>query len=353
MPSDAVQPRLPDAGGGTPRLGELGYNTAVACYETQLSMHLPTSRPFGLTEQSWYLYGGWRDESGALHIVERKFCGPMTAGLWLMNTRSGKVSLAPESLRTVRGEVKREYSEAEHHLFGSLLGKAGGAPEEGLDFRLRPDSLTWREGNILELDGRLVGPGIQIASTDNEEPFFYTSELYRVGGKVLDEEVNGFVFLDHGYWPHGADWKEFRIFNDTQLSWSAFATEFADGSVEWGQVAIGREGFNFVAVANEKGPVAMESHTRGGFDPDPDDWAQRIGYQTGDGRTWVFELEPGGQMSQFSNARWGGYRAQAGRIHRHDDNRPVRVAFSWGESFIGRFRDESIGSVGDLLSQSL
>ncbi|WP_433598212.1 hypothetical protein ACQPXH_20850 [Nocardia sp. CA-135953] len=335
-----------------PRLGELGYNTAVACYETELAMHLPTSRPFGLTEQSWYLYGGWRDASGALHIVERKFCGPMTAGLWLMNTRSGKVSLAPESLQTVRGEVKREYSAQEHHLFGSLLGKAGGAPEEGLDFRLRGDGLSWREGEILGLEGTLVGPGIQIASIDHEEPFFYTSELYRIEGKVLGEDVRGFVFLDHGYWPHGADWKEFRIFNETQLSWSAFATEFEDGTVEWGQVAIGREGFNFVAVADEKGPVTMQAGTRGGFDPDADDWAQRIGYQTDDGQTWVFELEPGGQMAQFSDARWGGYRAQAGRILRHGEDRPVRVAFSWGETFITRFRDEGVGGVDELLSHS-
>ncbi|HET7742839.1 MAG TPA: hypothetical protein VFL67_19495, partial [Mycobacterium sp.] len=93
-----------------PAIGDLDFATSVSCYEPNLAMHLPTARPFGLTEQSTYLYGGWRDASGALHIVERKFCGPMTAGLWMMTNRSGKVSLAPESLNTVRGEVKREYS---------------------------------------------------------------------------------------------------------------------------------------------------------------------------------------------------------------------------------------------------
>lgn len=332
-----------------PAIGDLDFATSVSCYEPNLAMHLPTARPFGLTEQSTYLYGGWRDASGALHIVERKFCGPMTAGLWMMTNRSGKVSLAPESLNTVRGEVKREYSDSEHRLHGSLLGKAGGAPEEGLDYRLTPGAMHWREGTILELDGSLVGPGIQIGSLDHDQPFFYTSELYKVTGKVLGEEVEGFVFLDHGYWPHGQDWKEWRIFNGTQLSWSAFATEFADGHVEWGQVAIGRQKFNFVSVADENGPVVMDVDTVGGVDPDPDDWAERIGYQANDGRTWVFELEPGGQMSQFSAARWGGYRAQAGRISRHGDDRDVKVAFSWGESFMERFRDEGVGSVDQLL----
>jgi hypothetical protein len=51
-----------------------------AAMNPRLDMHRPTARPLGLTEESTYLYGGWRDESGALHIVERKFCGPMTAG---------------------------------------------------------------------------------------------------------------------------------------------------------------------------------------------------------------------------------------------------------------------------------
>ena len=332
-------------------LGDLGFATSVACYEPQLAMHRPTERPFGLTEQSWYIYGGWRDESGALHAVERKFCGPMTAGLWLMNTRSGQARLAPESLQTVRGEVRREFSGAEHRMHGSLLGKAGGAPEEGLDLRLTPGALAWREGQILELQGDLAGPGIQIGALDHENPFFYTSELYIASGTVLGEKVQGFVFIDHGYWPHGFDWKEWRIFNGAQLSWTAFATEFENGEVEWGQLAIGRGGFNFAAVADRQGPVVMDVGTDGGVDPDPEDWAQRIGYRSHDGRTWVFSMEPGGQLSQFSAARWGGYRAQAGHVARVGEDRPVKVAFAWGESFMERFREEGIGSVDALLGR--
>ncbi|MGW8815584.1 hypothetical protein [Gordonia terrae] len=332
------------------KLGNLGFATSVGLYEPDLAMHLPTSRPFGLTEQSTYLYGGWRDATGALYIVERKFCGPMTAGLWLMNNRSGKITLAPESLNTVRGEVKRAYSETEHHLSGSLLGKAGGAAEKDLSYTLTPGAMDWTEGTTLQLTGELVGPGIQIGSIDHEEPFFYISELYHVQGSVLGKEVEGFVFLDHGYWPHGADWKEWRIFNGTQLSWSAFATLFDDGSVEWGQVAIGTDGFNFVAVADRNGAVALQSNTSGGIDPDPDGWAQRIGYKCDDGRAWVFDLEPGGQMKQFSGARWGGYRAQAGHIAQPGDDRPVQVSFSWGESFLERCREQNLPSVDDLLA---
>ncbi|MDT5018379.1 MAG: hypothetical protein QOD39_4539, partial [Mycobacterium sp.] len=53
-------------------LGDLGFATSVGCYQPDLAMHLPTSKPFGLPEQSFYLYGGWQTESGARHIIERK-----------------------------------------------------------------------------------------------------------------------------------------------------------------------------------------------------------------------------------------------------------------------------------------
>ena len=54
-------------------------------------MHHPYNTPFGLTEQVVYFYGGWREADGTLHMFERKFIGPMTAGLWLMNARGGSV----------------------------------------------------------------------------------------------------------------------------------------------------------------------------------------------------------------------------------------------------------------------
>ena len=203
-------------------------------------MHRPTARPFGLTEQSWYIYGGWRDESGALHIVERKFCGPMTAGLWMMTTRSGKVSLAPESLQTVRGEVDVNIpARASPARIVARQGRrsAGGRAR----LRLTPGAMQWREGSILELEGPWWALEFRSGARPRQTVLLH-QRVVQGSRHRLGREGAGFVFLDHGYWPHGQDWKEWRIFNGTQLSWSAFATEFANGQVEWGQVAIGRGG---------------------------------------------------------------------------------------------------------------
>jgi hypothetical protein len=333
-------------------VGDLGYTTAVNAYRSTLEMHRPNARPFGLTEQAHYLYGGWYDSRGAMQVVERKFIGPLTGGCWWMaqDGKDGEFALSPHAVNTARGEIKRLFSDSEHHFHGpSLLGGAGGSGEHVLDYRLTEDTLTWHEGEAMQLTGTLVGPGVQIAVLDGHEPFVYLSQLYRARGRALDEDVEAFLWLDRAYWPHGTEWKEFAIYARKQISWTVFANEFTNGDIEWGQVAMGTDGFNFVAVVDADGPVAMESMTGAGVDSDPDDWAQRLGYRCSDGRTWIFELGVGGHLTPFAKARWSGYRPGAGLTTRHGETRELKFGFSWGEFFADRVRAAGIGSVDDLL----
>ena len=185
---------------------------------------------------------------------------------------------------------------------------------------------------------------MQIYAPDQTEPILYISELYKVGGNVLGDDVEGFVFWDHAYWPAGYDWKEFRVFKDLQLGWEAFANEYDDGTIEWGHLCLGREGFNFAGVADQQGVVVMDSGVTGGIDLVDDDWAQRARWKASSGQEWTFELEDGGKLSEFSAARWGGYRAQAGHTRRVGDDRQVRLGFSWLETFGDRIRESKIPS---------
>lgn len=334
-----------------PALGDLGYATSVACYRPTLQMHRPTEHPFGLNEQAMYLYGFWRDPSGEAYAFERKFIGPMTGGCWLMVMREGQeVALAPEALHTVRGEIKRQFSDTEHHFHGSLLGGAGGATEEGLEYRLTADTITWREGTAADFTGTLVGPGIQIATLDHEKPFLYTSQCYKMSGRAMGSDVEGFIWLDRAYWPHGHEWKEWNIYAHQEISWTVFANEFDNGEIEWGQIGFGRDGFNFVCVANADGPIVMEAACRPGVDWIEGDWAQRLAYGTSDHRAWVFELAPNGALTPFTKARWGGYRAQAGTVTADGEKRAVKSAFAWGEFFVDRVKGAGVGPVDDILA---
>ncbi len=334
----------------TIEIGDFQHRALTAPYDPSIAIHHPTRTPFGLTEQVLYLYGGWREKDGTLHVFERKFIGPMTAGLWLMKCDENAVEINPESARTVRGEVKREYTEDSILLHGAMMEKVG---DSGGDFKFNvtPGKFEWQEnGDLLNLSGTLVGPGVQIFAPDNEEPILYISELYKVVGNVDGEDVEGFVFYDHSYWPAGTDWKEFKVFKDLQLGWEAFANEYEDGSIEWGHLCIGREGFNFTGVCDADGPVSMTSGGLGGIDLGEGDWAQRAAWQAPDGNTWTFELEDGGTLSGFTAARWGNYRAQAGHTRRVGDDRTVKLGFSWLETFGDRIRESKIPSVDDVLN---
>ncbi|MGW8815583.1 hypothetical protein [Gordonia terrae] len=327
-------------------IGKFDNAALTSTYEPDVRIHQPYQTPLGLTEQVLYLYGGWREKDGTLHTFERKFIGPMTAGLWLMNARDGQTKIHPDSAKTVRGEVKREYADDRLRLYGAMMEKVGGSGG-AFEFVVTPGEFDWTEGDLLDLDGKLVGPGVQIYSPDEDEPILYISELYKVTGKVLGDDVEGFVFYDHSYWPAGRDWKEFSVFKRLQLGWEAFANEFEDGSIEWGHLCLGEGGFNFTAVADQDGAVSMENQVRGGVDLLDEDWAQRARWKTPQGLEWTFELEDGGKLTEFAAARWGGYRAQAGHTRRVGDDRTVRLGFSWLETFGDRLRDNKIPSFDD------
>lgn len=196
-----------------------------------------------------------------------------------------------------------------------------------------------------------MGPGVQIYAPDEDEPILYISELYKVRGTVLGDGVEGFVFWDHAYWPSGYDWKEFRVFKDLQLGWEAFANEYDDGTIEWGHLCIGRDGFNFTGVNDQNGPLVMDSGVTGGIDLGDDDWAQRALWKASSGEEWTFELEDGGKLSEFTAARWGGYRAQAGHTRRAGEDREVKLGFSWLETFGDRIRESKIPDVDDAANR--
>jgi hypothetical protein len=327
-------------------IGHFQHRVLTSTYTPDISVHHPYHTPLGLVLQTNYYYGGWREADGTLHVFERKFTGPMTAGLWLMNARGGKVSVEPVSASTVRGEVKREYSDDRTLMHGSLMDNVGGGGG-GLELETTQGHMKWREGDVLSLDGSLVGPGVQIYAPDEEQPVLYISQLYRVSGRVLGDDVEGFVFCDHVYWRPGYDWKEYVVFKELQLGWEAFANEYEDGSIEWGHLCLGAAGFNFAAVADQNGGVALDDRVTGGLDLVEDDWVPRGRYKTSAGLEYAFDMEEGGKLSEFSAARWGGYRAQCGETRRVGDDRKLKLGFTWMETFGDRIRENKIPSVDD------
>jgi hypothetical protein len=329
--------------------GDFDFRTQLGVYDQTLREIRPHEPRLGLNQQVMYLYGGFREPSGQLYAVERKFIGPMTAGLWLMSAKDGELRLDPGCIHSTRGEVRREFGEKEHAYADQLMARLGKelspAGEQPLDLRITDSTMKWAEGELMDLDGKLVGPALQFSTPMRAEAMFYLSSCFRMTGKVLGKPVSGFVWLDHGYWPHGLDWKEYRVFNEIQLFWEVFANEYEDGSIEWGQLCRGTRGFTWGAVLDDKGAIALaERNVRTAVDHDADDWVTKALFEL-DGQAWEFTAEKEGQLRQFSSARWGGYRAQCGITRRRGDQRRWKNGFTWMEGFSGRTKSEKMPRV--------
>lgn len=87
----------------TPRYGDFAFQTVVDAYEPRLADLHPSEPRHGLSLQVQYFYGGLRDAEGVTYAVERKFCGPMTGGLWLMEDSTHDLNLVPQALTSAQG----------------------------------------------------------------------------------------------------------------------------------------------------------------------------------------------------------------------------------------------------------
>ena len=328
-----------------PAFGAFSHQTVVGSFDPRLEQMRPTDARFGLHLQVQYIYGGLRTKDGTNYILERKFVGPMTGGLWLMTDVSGDLKLDPGSLRSTRGETRRQFTDDVRrwgdHLMHKLSQDMGVGAGEPIALEMTSEKLTWSEGDLLQLEGDIIGPGFQYYAVDRDEPLFYTTHAYWVQGTVLGAEVEGFIGFDHGYWQHGREWKEYRVFEDLELSWEVFGNKFDNGEIEWGVIVKGRDGLSAAMVFEGERPVAVSDDMPMEAELDDEGFFTRASFQIGDG-TWDFLPAPNGRLLEFAEARWAGYRSQAGVTRRRGDERVLQNGFTWNEFFPERIRKEGL-----------
>jgi len=316
--------------------------TIVGWFDPRIADVAPGQAKYGLNLQVQYFYGGLSDDEGRLYVLERKFIGPMTSGLWLMTNRDAEhLRLAPASLRTSRGEIRRHFTAESHRYADALMAKVGrdlvSDEEQPLDLSFTDGGITWTEGDLLACEATPVGTGLMHYSPTPEDSLLYTMQAYTAEGTVMGRRANGFVLVDHGYWPHGPEWKEFRFFAHSQVAWNVFANQYEDGSVDAGFFICGLNDFAVAGAFDHKGPRFATSELQAALTLADDDWMGSASYRAA-GEEWVFTPEPTGRMNEFSSARWAGYRAQAGVTRRAGDTRPLKVGFTWLEFFADRAR---------------
>jgi hypothetical protein len=324
--------------------GDFDFQTVVDSYDPKLADLQPHHSRHGLHLQVQYFYGGLHDADGVTWAVERKFIGPMTGGLWLMNNSSGNLNIHPGTLTSTRGESIRQIEPSKrvwrNHLMHTMAEKVGIASEP-LELAIDDTGIHWSEGSLLDVSGDLQGPGFQFYAPAREDPLFYTTQVYWVTGTIAGKPVEGFIGLDNGYFTHGLEWKEYRYFKDLELSWEVFGNKFTDGAVEYGVIVKGRRGWSGAATFESGKLITKTDQVGAVFDLDDEGYVNTAEFDI-NGQGYTFTGSETGKMRNFGEARWGNYTSQGGVTRRDGDDRELVVGYSWLEFFPGRISEDKL-----------
>jgi hypothetical protein len=327
-----------------PRYGDSHFQAVVDAYDPKLADLHPSDPRHGLTLQVQYFYGGLQDEDGVTWAVERKFCGPMTGGLWLMNDSGGDLNLHRGAFDSARGESLRTIEPSRrkwsNHLMHSMAERFGVAGQP-LDLEIDDNGIKWTEGDLLSISGELQGPGFQFFMPARDEPLFYTTQIYWVNGTVAGKPAAGFIGLDHGYFRPGVEWKEYRYFNELEVSWEVFSNRFTDGTVEYGVIVKGTQGWSGAATYEAGELIAKTRELGATYRLDGEGFIEDANFDV-DGHGYTFVGSERGRMRHFGEARWAGYMSEAGVTRRDGDDRELDMGFTWIEFFPDRIKAEGL-----------
>lgn len=326
------------------RVGSFGNQAVVAPFDFHLADLDENLDIHGLGQRAIWPYGGLRTAAGDLFVLERKLVHQMTGGLWLMSDKEGALNLAPKSVHSARGELRREFSADRHVYRDHLMAKLGDlapADEQSFHLDVTDETLQWAEGELCELTGAGLGPGMHFFGVDRDWPFMYVTRAFWTTGTVLGEEVSGIIWFDHGYWRDRGEWKEMPFYTRRQVAWNVFSNRYDDGTHEWGHIVRGTGGIGACMVASGDDAIVTTGDFVSTFVLDDQDYVSSARYDAGD-HTWEFTADEAGRMIHFNKARWAGYRAQSGLMRRVGDTRRVENGFVWLECFADRIRAEGL-----------
>jgi len=331
------------------RVGDFGNQAVVGAFDFHLADLDENLELHGLGQRAIWPYGGLRNDAGDLYVLERKLVHQMTGGLWLMSDKDGALNLVPKAVHSARGELRREFAAGRHVYRDHLMAKLGDlTPPDEQSFHLdvTDDTLRWAEGELCDLTGAALGPGMHFFGVDRDWPFMYITRAFWTTGTVLGEAVSGIIWFDHGYWRDRGEWKEQPFYTKRQVAWNVFSNHYDDGTHEWGHIVRGTGGIGACMVAGDAatapdGAIAATGDFVTTFVLDDQDYVASARYAAGE-HEWECTADPAGRMIHFNKARWAGYRAQSGLMRRVGDTRIVTNGFVWLECFADRIRAEGL-----------
>jgi hypothetical protein len=320
-----------------PPRGNFGYRPLVGPYLFEPKRMVEDCGYFGLQLEAAFQYGTLRDGDGEIYSITRRFTVDPSKG--------GRDTLLAQSTRNGEGCLRFDPA-----LF------AGAASGKGVEFGLSsdgayrrspkdadgraysitygPDTYSWEEEGVLELRGRLCGPGLQWYLPQPDAGLFYVSAMFQVEGVIAGRKVRGFVaadkvFMGEGAVQYGAG--DPLAGDHTHVTWYTWGTRYKDGTFEGGHFSAGHDKWGFALTTTDKEVVTATTDVEALVKSGPDrNFPETIILRVED-QLWEFLPDPRGKMPDFLGKSQPSTPQNEGRWRRVGDTREPDVYWAWGE----------------------
>lgn len=321
-----------------PERGDFAFQQLVAPYKVTGEALNGTRGYFGLLLSKSMPFGSVRDDDGNIYSFVRSVMAPTgtpnpTKFFYLTTLVDGRSLRMDHARMAERGvtPMPAQSFDGEAVTWRNQPGDAG-APWE---ITASGDRMTWREDDLFELGGPLLGSGMQWYLPGVDWGTFYVSQVYDLSGTLDGKKVKGIIALDQVYMAEGGAIhykKDLIVNNKKHVVWWTFATVYKDGSYDVGSILIGHDHLGYAILSDQSGVVRCTNdieaevvHKDGSY------FAKSIRVVIDGAEEWEFLPDPKGEMVDFV----GGFpitAQQEGRWRRVGDDREPDRWGAWGES---------------------
>ncbi|KHK89055.1 hypothetical protein [Novosphingobium malaysiense] len=322
-----------------PRRAKFGGKAIVGPHQASAAAMIDDSPVLGLPRERTFFYGNVRDAEGNLYELVRGMAGKGFGGLDQLFIQSSKgmdtlhVDMASMGTAAPSAGHKAQLDAAGNAVWTSAPG-AKGAPFR-ISMSADGSKAAWKEGDLFELEGELLGPGLQWTVPDADNSEFYVSQVYEMKGHYKGTPVRGILGLDQSYLPQGVlmySGKDPLFLKDQHhRCWYTWGTRYEDGSYESGHFVLGTERVGFALITNQDGELILDTEVTGNVDlMDDNVWPRRIVVHTSGGN-FEFLPDPKGRMPDLLGNIQSFTPQNEGRWRRIGDSRKPVSWFAWGE----------------------
>ena len=322
-----------------PARAKFGGKAIVGAHQASAAAMIDDSPIMGMPRERTFIYGNVRDAEGNLHELVRGFAGVGFGGLdqFFAQSSEGQETLRI-NMAAMGGTAPSTGHKAELDQRGNAVWTPGGGVE-GKPFRLTMSAdgshSHWSEDGLFELDGKLLGPGLQWCVPDATNCQYYVSQIYEVEGTYMGKPVKGMWGFDQSYLPQGVLMYggEDPMFLEDQhhRCWYTWATRYEDGTYESGHFVLGTDRVGFALITDQSGNLILDTDVHGEVQLREEDvFPKRIVVHTRGGN-FEFLPDPKGRMPDLLGNIQSHTPQNEGRWQRIGETRRPAVWFAWGE----------------------